>query len=389
VRLKQHGENSHKPHGAVIRIATPRQSAATRPAVSVDWPDPRGPVWPRVVAMARRIRRFNRDAAHLATHAPERIAQSRRDLCDEAPTPSGAQALERLVEVYAMADALAIQRQAWVRRGWRLLLSLGVLGVLALAEHAHAHDHPPQFLAAYIVVLVGAFVLYIAMKSQRTQPRFLEYRALAEALRVAFFWRVAGLPGEPVDHYPGHIARVVESISMALRTEEIRVEPPPPTKQGLASAIECWAEGQRRFFERASLRDQRRGHRFKLASNLAIAAGIVVALAGLALHPSTGTWLLVGSDEAYHWVILGMVALPALGGALATYTDRLGHETQARQYERMLDLFDLALAELREHAADPSRQREILVRLASEALSEHAHWVVLHRQRPFEIRTGG
>src|SRR5438128_7457502 len=32
VHLKQHGESSHKPPGAVIRIATPRQSAATRPA---------------------------------------------------------------------------------------------------------------------------------------------------------------------------------------------------------------------------------------------------------------------------------------------------------------------------------------------------------------------
>jgi hypothetical protein len=111
-------------------------------------------------------------------------------------------------------------------------------------------------------------------------------------------------------------------------------------------------------------------------------------LAGLAFHPTVESWHVVG-EEHYHLVILAMVLLPALGGALATYTDRLGHETQAEQYERMFDLFEIARAELQESAGDPRQQREILVRLAGEALSEHAHWVVLHRQRPFEIRAGG
>lgn len=386
VDLKRNGRATSEPDGVVIRIVTPRQSGMKPQAVALEWPKDDA-AWQRVVAMARHISRFNRDAKRLATSSADRIEDSRAGLYDGGAPPPGASSLSRIVDLYAAADALAIQRQAWVRRGWRLLLTLGGLGVVALAEHAHDHDHPPALLGAYIVVLVIAFGLYITMTRLRIQPRFLEYRALAEALRVSFFWHIAGLPGEPADHYPGHVARVVESIAMALRIEDNRLTPPPLDDRGLAFAIDHWVAGQRGFFQRAARRDRRWGHGLKLASWIAIAAGIVVALLGLVVHPAVGSWRLI-DEEDYHFVILAMVVLPALGGALATYTDRLGHETQAEQYERMFELFELARAELT--SADcPRQQREILARLAGEALSEHAYWVVLHRQRPFEIRAGG
>jgi hypothetical protein len=401
VHIKQHGERisadeaagaegeeARKPHGAVVRIATPRASEAAKPAVKIEWPAPRSDVWRRVQAMARRIRRFNRDAAWLGKHQPGWIAESLRHLHGPKPAPPAAVAkLDRMAALYAVADALAIQRQAWVRRGWRLLLGFGLLGLFAFGEYAHGHDHPAPWLMGYVVVIAAAVGLYWSMKWAKIQPRFLEYRALAEAMRVAFFWRVASLPGDPADRYPGHIAREVESVSMALRNEELRVDEPPPEPQGLAFAIAHWVDGQRAFFRRAARRDERWGRGLRIGADLAIGAGVLLAFAVLAAK--VGPWPVAIDDHTLHQLILGMVMLPALGGALATYTDRLGHEGQARQYERMHDLFELATGELRANGQDPQRQRAILARLASEALSEHAHWVVLHRQRPFEVKMGG
>jgi hypothetical protein len=34
-------------------------------------------------------------------------------------------------------------------------------------------------------------------------------------------------------------------------------------------------------------------------------------------------------------------------------------------------------------------KRDVLSRLAGEALAEHAQWVILHRERPFEFVSGG
>jgi hypothetical protein len=400
VRIKRHGERvpldetagadgeeARKPHGAVVHIATPRASGEARPPVGIDWPSARSDAWRRVQAMARRIKRFNRDAGRIGRRRPALVTKSLRYLYGAEPAPPESVAkLDRLAALYAVADALAIQRQGWVRRGWRLLLGLGVLGVFAFGEYAHGHDHPVVWLAADVVVIAAALALYWTMKWAKIQPRFLEYRALAEAMRVAFFWRAAALPGDPADRYPGHIAREVESVSMALRNEEMLVDDPPPEPQGLAFAIAHWVDGQRSFFRRAAHRDERWGRGLRIGADLAIGAGVLLAFVVLALKVG---WRVEIDDATLHHLILAMLMLPTLGGALATYTDRLGHEGQARQYERMHDLFELATGELKANAHDPPRQRAILARLASEALSEHAHWVVLHRQRPFEVKMGG
>ena len=54
----------------------------------------------------------------------------------------------------------------------------------------------------------------------------------------------------------------------------------------------------------------------------------------------------------------------------------------------MQDLFAHARIILTSLQGDDAR-REALSRLAGEALAEHAQWVVLHRERPFEFVGGG
>ncbi len=55
----------------------------------------------------------------------------------------------------------------------------------------------------------------------------------------------------------------------------------------------------------------------------------------------------------------------------------------------MYDTFELASRDLEGANDSPDGQREVMVQLASDALSEHAQWVVLHRRCPFEFEAGG
>jgi hypothetical protein len=55
------------------------------------------------------------------------------------------------------------------------------------------------YLAYAVVILVG-WGAYLS--GQSCEKRFLDYRMLAEALRVQFFWRLAGISEPLRDGYP-------------------------------------------------------------------------------------------------------------------------------------------------------------------------------------------
>jgi hypothetical protein len=56
-----------------------------------------------------------------------------------------------------------------------------------------------------------------------------------------------------------------------------------------------------------------------------------------------------------------------------------GFGENARRYQHMFKVFDAARRRLREPGVDA---RRVLEQLGHEALSEHAEWLILHRDRP-------
>jgi hypothetical protein len=76
----------------------------------------------------------------------------------------------------------------------------------------------------------------------------------------------------------------------------------------------------------------------------------------------------------------------ALGGMLALlirfYEQQRGFTENARRYQHMFTVFDAARRRLRDRIGDP---RKVLEQLGHEALSEHAEWLILHRDRPLSF----
>ena len=56
-------------------------------------------------------------------------------------------------------------------------------------------------LTAYLAATLLAIGFFAYAKRLRFQEKHMDYRALAEGLRVQFFWKLASLPDEAADHY--------------------------------------------------------------------------------------------------------------------------------------------------------------------------------------------
>src|SRR5206468_751545 len=92
------------------------------------------------------------------------------------------------------------------------------------------------WLAPYDLVYLGllavTYLTFLRVRRLGHQPRFLDYRALAEGLRVQFYWRLSGLTDSAADHYLRRQKGELDWIRAALRAGDILdgvAVPAPPS----------------------------------------------------------------------------------------------------------------------------------------------------------------
>lgn len=273
------------PHdtGPVYHIITPRsghpspdspfssrwlqpEHAAVDSGESKDFPAP-------LAATLAGIDAFNADALRLATRAPRKVEESGRQLYD-GPLDEAPGSLSALRWTFGFADALATLYQRETYGVMWSIYGLALLAVVCFELYAHVfpHDDPRVvfFLAGYISILGIADIVYLVSRQRRSQNKFQDYRALAEGLRVQFFWRLAGLDHSAADFYLSKPRDELAWIREAIRSSGARNG---PAREGDVRALATgWIDSQRDYFTRATRRERSRLTRYR-----SIAGGVILA----------------------------------------------------------------------------------------------------------------
>jgi hypothetical protein len=399
--------------GTFVADVFGREHADERSAVS---DQERGELeaWEAFEALTAQTCRFNREAAALAgnldalfgkTGAPPSVdpASAKQHAIEGAP---------RWCRMYAIADTLAQLRQARFRRDWLQVFSFAVLAFFCFALFSHIGIASNLLLVLYSLGFVAMFAVFIRAHVGQHQRRFLDYRALAEAFRVAVYWKLAGIG--PPDLHAGAAARrdpwTVDAVSFGVIANAYPIRQPrelswvkiclralgllssadaAPAKAGLdrlghAIARYYWVEGQCTFFRDRELRYDRIAERFESDAIVLFVLGpffIVPLLLAFTSPPDGGQQ---SSLRQALLIISGL--LPGIAAALTNYSDRLAFKAQARQYDRMRVLFERAHELLPETIDDETAPlaQAVYAELGTEALREHAEWVAIYRQRPIQ-----
>ena len=324
-----------------------------------------------------RMAEFNADAAKYAAAIPG------------APIEpgAGAQASVPIDRLFRAADWLAIHFQKRVLLAMRLTYTLAALMGIAFMCYS---DLPAQDYMIFVFLLlfaVGAFVSVLARR-RGWHRKYLDYRALAEGLRVQSYWRRAGISvtGDPEfahdnflqkqDVELGWIRNVMRSASL-----DAGRPPQPPDAGALAAVIREWvgesgASGQLHYYERRAA-ERARLHRVTEtlgAISLWIGIGISVFLA---------LFVLSLSQDAKTMLVAVMAVVSIVAAVREAYAYRKADKELIKQYRFMARIFAGARAAL-DRTGDPAMQREILHELGETALAEHAEWTLMHRERPLE-----
>lgn len=258
-----------------------------------------------------------------------------------------------------------------------LRLTLLFAALLALTFELYAEVlHWRALPAGYLLAFASLTGMLLWQSRRDVQSRYLDYRALAEGLRVQFYWRLAGLTDSASSSYLRKQLDELRWIREALRAAAAL---PPPRTEHPELALQRWVGGQAAYYADRAHSQRERLHLFERASRLFMGTGLAAtALLVIFWHR------LESLPDSHHWLVVLMGFAP-IGAALwETYADRLGLRAQVNQYARFAERLD----------QDPSRYerrhalRALLRELGREALMENGDWVLLLRERPIVLPKG-
>jgi hypothetical protein len=364
------------------------------------------------------LRDLNRDHATLKASLP--LKTSEADLYPDDAFPAG---LRRLRRGYAVADALAnVFQKRWYRAHARYLcLTLAVGLLLSMNSYCYflkerssplAKESPAGMSAAassspdrvpadswptriartmrraaapgewiltlsYLVAVGGLFYLYEHTQRRGYYRKHQQCRALAEALRVQFFWRLAGLSERVAEQYPRYAAGNLDWVRAS--AQAACLPPDDVVQRRVRDVTRHWVTSQREYFGAKC----KRVTMVFLCLAVAWGAGKVLArYVDYAVHDHS---LLRGGVDLV-LVLLGTT--PFVVAALAGLHHLRGYREHASRYARMAGLYSFAERQLRLMTGSrngDAAAKAVILELGREALAESAEWLVLHSQRRLEI----
>ena len=235
---------------------------------------------------------------------------------------------------------------------------------------------------------LAASLIYLYAKTTDNHKKYLYYRTLAEALRIQFYWNIAGINKNVSDYilrihrkdftWIKYIMSAVYGVSFNNR--QIKSE-------SINDLIENWIEDQAFFFRSSINRMTSKLRRLNLLANTSFVLGFALLVSIFFF----GDYYKSNSLLNILLVITGM--LVGLFALIKGYIKMKGYEQLLNQYELMNVIYSRAESKAIETETynldvemKNSYLRELFFVVGKEALIENGNWYLIFKEREPEIK---
>lgn len=272
----------------------------------------------------------------------------------------------------------------------RILVITYMLAALMGYSFIMYSDMMSKDLMLYLFLLfflIGVGINSVANRRE-WHRQYIDYRALAEGLRVQSYWRRAGIidsnkPSFAHDNFLqkqdvelGWIRNVMRAVSLDGMLQALN-----PETDDIGSVVNEWvgsseSPGQLAYYSATSQKRvrQHRRNQWLAASCLWVGVGISVLLAVFARS-------LDGISQNVMVAMMGILSVTA--AVHEAYAYKKADKELIKQYRFMERIFSAANRKIEKCETD-EQIRRVLRTLGDAALAEHAEWTLMHRERPLE-----
>ncbi len=317
---------------------------------------------------------------------------------------------ERLKDIlyrYSSADTLALYYQKKHRRHIRSMFMLGFFTVASFLIYDEIWRHY-LWLMAYLLLLCVAAGLYFYNENNRQyQIRYLDYRALAEGLRVEFFWKLVGIQDEAADYYlrrqKGELEWIRNAVRMStstcsfMKNSNLSIE---QRKKNYQLIYERWIKDQESFFSKKVTNDRdfirmridEKIVKLLFTLNIVIICGIFV-FAFLRTPLDIDIEIIKNMPISNRSLNLDNIVMFSSGfllmlmSVLQGYHLKKGVAQNFRRYQKMKDFYLAASKKIFTLVANDDFEAldEVILEVGKEALGENAEWFLIQREQRPEI----
>ena len=324
---------------------------------------------------------FSRDAIHFQ----DRIGPESYPLLEEADGRGLPRGVEIINHVFCISDWLAIHYQ---KLTLRILKATHLLAFLMGFMFILFSDLRTQemYMVAFLVFFALSAGAQMLAKRHGWHRKYLDYRTLAEGLRVQFYLSAAGITGDNESKFTHDNFLQTQDpelgwIRNVMRVAGTRCDADRQAgHEGLEFTLKNWIgdseSGQLGYYRRKAAQWITRNRNTERLSMLSLVTSVIVILLILFGGTTFGETYI---DPLF--VLMGSMLLAY--GVRQGYAQSTAEKELIKQYEFMLRVFHNAKQRL-EVADDDDERRQILRALGGSCLDEHAEWILMHRDRSID-----
>ncbi len=273
-------------------------------------------------------------------------------------------ALLEIDELYGAADVLSIQN---AKKHRKILLELAIVGtLLTITFLLYSAAALYGVILACVIFIIFLFIIHKVANRIDCHRKYLEYRILAETLRVQFFLSVSGISKCIVDILPWFIKMGVPWI------EEVLTELPKVDISDKKSILNCWIINQKEYHENALARAEIKKRRDDRITMIVIAVTIFVYVFAVFFEYFVYNSSSIDFDTNIVRMILKIVlgTMSAVSLFTGSYYGKMSLSNSIDDHRRMIALYMKAEEEILENGEN----EELLIFLAREFLIENSTW---------------
>ncbi|MCR4672817.1 MAG: hypothetical protein K5637_06245, partial [Lachnospiraceae bacterium] len=266
-------------------------------------------------------------------------------------------------ELYGAADVLSIKNAERHRRILLALSAAGTLLTLAFLLYDEAELHG-LILACGVMILCLAVIRRISNRLD-CHRNYLQYRVLAESLRVQFFLSLAGIKKTVADLMPWSVREGIPWI------REVLMELPKQETEKPQSVLDLWIRDQKNYHISALKKTEKKNRRDECIARIVLVITIASYVAALVYELAIYGKADFGNAELVRVILKILLGtMSAITLFLGSYYGKMSLGNVIDDHKRMIALYETSEQEV----LKSGESEELLLFLAREALNENSAW---------------